>query len=87
MAFVASNFAVPLPRISFPVHAAIGATESPVAKHGEVLLLSPPELVWSLILAVADSIDKSLADEELQVWRNCLLDIPMVYEVTDNKMD
>ena len=48
---------------------------------GKLELISPCEILHALFFRIAEDIRKGMSDEDLQIWRRCLLNVPMEFTV------
>ena len=48
---------------------------------GKLELISPCEVLHALIFRIGEDIRNGVSDEDLQIWRRCLLNVPMEFTV------
>ena len=48
---------------------------------GKLELISPCEVLHALIFRIGEDIRNGVSDEDLQIWRKCLLNVPMEFTV------
>lgn len=83
----------PQPTEVFPLVLTVGLVESALTvvdykilpnaadNFGKLELISPCEVLHALIFRIAEDIQKGMADEDLQIWRTCLLNASMEFKV------
>ena len=68
----------------FCLTVAVNADENPEATFGSQMMLRPPEFPHALIFQVAEDIDQGMSDDQLKIWRVCMLTFPFCYRAVDN---
>ena len=65
------------PRLDFPgtITVAVRSDENPLASFGSLMLISPPEICHAFLLSVAEHVTLNVADDDLMVWRTCMLTV------------
>ena len=83
----------PQPTSVFPLTLTVGLVESTLTEvdykilpntadnFGKLELVSPCEGLHALIFRIAEDIQNSVPDEDLEKWRTCLLNAPMEFTV------
>ncbi|CAK0828182.1 unnamed protein product [Prorocentrum cordatum] len=66
---------------------AVRTDEDPDTMHGEVQLISPIEMTWSLLLAVDEAIANGEPEEVLLKWCSTLVSVPCRFIISDNQSD